>query len=318
MTPNLLQYVRLLSERDRKTLSQKVLKLGEEFGELAKVALPFENAYATTHRFTERESILEESVDSILCALSVAYDLKFTDDEVEEMMLRKAEKWAQLQNKETDITYPIPYEIHVTVHYEPYGAVTEEDFTDGFKNVCKHLGVKPIVLDLQARDGKVAMVDVMTSSKHFGTNASAYAEATRISRGLRDADYTVVRIKIETVPWHPAAPVEDEPMPPNCYFESHIPVHVPGFMLLKKLRDDITNYNNPYLHLSRNAFKTNPDGSSVLMVTMRVNFGNYAGFKSHLDAFVEHLSERWSVGKVISEFSIYDTKVSHDATWIKG
>lgn len=310
MTPNFLKYVRHLSKQDRKSLSQKALKTCEEVGELAKVVLPLDNAYATTHRFVERESILEEAVDTILCALSVAYHLDFTDDDVTDMFAAKAEKWALLQLKEQDVKYPLPYEIHLTVMLEG------EQTVEGFRNACKELGVKPIVLDLQGKDGNTTMVDVMTSSKHFGNNFSAYYTAHTLKRELQDRRYAVVRTKIETVPWHPAAPVANQSMPPNCYFESHIPVTIAPDME-DDFRSTVKQYNNPYVHVSRNVYKVIP-GSKILMVTMRLNFGNYAEFKAHLDAFVEYLSNIWTVGKVITEFSIYDTKVSHDATWIKG
>jgi hypothetical protein len=38
--------------------------------------------------------------------------------------------------------------------------------------------VKPIVLDLEMKEGSIK--DIMTSSKHFGDNRSAYDESLRI------------------------------------------------------------------------------------------------------------------------------------------
>jgi hypothetical protein len=312
MTPDFLKYVRHLSEQDRKTLSQKALKTCEEVGELAKVVLPFDNAYATTHRFTERESILEEAVDTVLCALSVAYDLKFTDEEIDEMLIRKAEKWALLQSKEVNVKYPLPYEIHITVCLDNFSSAIAH-----FNTVCKHLDVKPIVLNLQTKQGDIAMVDVMTSSKHFGDNRSAYLNAITIKRGLIDAGYEVARVKIETVPWHPAAPVGDQPMPPSCYFEAHIPITLAETQLIS-LRANIADWRQDDIHLSRNTFKCSADGIIVQMLTLRHNRGTYETFKTRLDTVINSLSSDWVIGKVITEFSIYDTKISHDASWIKG
>jgi len=86
---------------------------------------------------------------------------------------------------------------------------------------CESIGVKPIVLDLDINEG--VMKDVMTSSKHFGNNKTAYDECKRISNALREYGYIVVREKIETVPWYPASPKEtSDKMPEDCYFESHI------------------------------------------------------------------------------------------------
>jgi dimeric dUTPase (all-alpha-NTP-PPase superfamily) len=96
MRSDLLAYVKALSLADKKTITQKVLKLQEECGELAKAALPFDNAYATTHRFVTSQKLLEESVDSILVSLSVIYSLGFEDADMEDMFKRKADYWAEL------------------------------------------------------------------------------------------------------------------------------------------------------------------------------------------------------------------------------
>lgn len=83
--------------------------------------------------------------------------------------------------------------IHITVD-------TSENFfecdIDGFKSKCQEFGVKPIILDLEIKEG--TLKDVMTSSKHFGDNRSAYEEANRIANELTSSGYKVVRKKIET------------------------------------------------------------------------------------------------------------------------
>lgn len=308
MNQNLRDYIRHLSKQDRKTFSQKVLKVGEEFGELAKVALPFDNAYATNHRFTERGSVLEEAVDTILCALSVAYDLDFTDDELDEMLVRKAEKWATLQHKEANVKYPLPYEIHVTVSLEA-------DQIAAFKRDCQTIGVKPIVLDLQTHKGGTAMEDVMTSSKHFGNNKTAYLAAMQVVHALEDRMYKVVRTKIETVPWHPAAPNDGELMPPNCYFEAHFPITVKADELA--LLYEHIDFEAMDLHLSRNVFKVE-DGVATVMATLRMYREIGSGQFQKMVEVTKQLLENvgLTVGKTHTEFSIYDTKVSHDAKWI--
>lgn len=57
---NLNNYIKSLSIKDKKTLSQKGLKLAEEVGELAKAILPYDSAHGTNHRFIDKEKILEE------------------------------------------------------------------------------------------------------------------------------------------------------------------------------------------------------------------------------------------------------------------
>lgn len=311
MTPEFLKYVRHLSKQDRKNLSQKTLKVAEEVGELAKVALPYDNAYATTHRFVERERILEESVDVILTAISVAYDLDFTDDEIDSMLALKAEKWAMLQYKESQIVYPLPYEIHITI--KPHNDNTPEQLLAQFKVDCATVGVKPIILDLQNREGVKVMDDVMTSSKHFGDNASAFKEAQRISEELAWLGYDVVRTKIETVPWHPAAPIDNQPMPPDCYFESHIPIFIKDIDITK-LRQNLP----VGLHLSQNVFKRTDDGTAVIMGTLRSYNMSSSAFQCEVKRVVEYLTVYgYSVGKTHVEFAIYDTKGSHDSAWIE-
>ena len=92
MNQQLLNYIQELSKKDKKTLSQKALKVAEESGELAKAVLPFDSAYATRHRFVDKTKILEEVCDTILASISIAYDLDFSHEEIEEMMYTKSQK----------------------------------------------------------------------------------------------------------------------------------------------------------------------------------------------------------------------------------
>ena len=319
MKKEFLDYIQTLSVRDKKTLAQKGLKLTEEVGELAKVILPYDSAYGTNHRFAEPEDILEECSDSILCALSIAYHLGYTHEDIEAMTVRKAEKWAKLQANEDKAQFPLPYEIHVTIKASPWLTY------DFFEASCKDIGVKPIILDLQ-RDSTVVLTDVMTSSKHFGDNKSAYLEAQRISQELQRGGWEIARIKIETVPWHPAAPQtggDYEKMPKDCYFEAHIPVRI-SEADKPALEKFVKTFCTGSLHLSQNTSKRHDDGTITLIVTFREYKGWAQKFQHEAEMLPGHLLlhvESTSVkidGKVITEFSIYDTKVSHDANWILG
>ena len=328
MNKKLQEYIKSLSLKDKKNLSQKLGKVMEESGELAKVVLPYDNADGTTHRFIEKERVLEESVDVILTAISMAYELGFTHDDIEEMMWRKAQKWQGIQAKEEKVDYPIPYEIHITVdlgelvgklendpHFwtNPYSNA-EEAVIDFFKRVCKGAGVKPIVLDLES-GGEYVMKDVMTSSHIITDNTGAYDECIRICGELEDEGFKVVRKKIEIVPWHPAAPSEvGDKMPEDCYFEAHV-----GCLIfdheeakLDRVIDDLD------VHVSRNFFKKKDDGRFVKMITMRKYDGLYDDFIVELEKLKSRLSaNNIDFEKVITEFSIYDTKVSHDFKWLE-
>lgn len=304
----LFEFIRSLSIRDKKSLLGKGMKVAEESGELAKVILPYENSYATTHRFVTDRRILEEAVDTILAAISLPYSLGFTTEDIIEMMQEKSNYWMLLQGAEDKITYPLPYEIHVTVK--------KPDDIQSYKDTCTEIGVKPIVLDLE--NYKEALIDVMTSSVFYGDNRGAYEETNRISNELKNAGYEVIRKKIETVPFHPAAPSNksaQQKMPEGCYFESHLSVIISNDEENELLKNITKNQN---AHLSRNFFKKIGEGQYIKMVTLRKHDGTYEMFKHELEILKNILSEVYSfeLEKEIVEFSIYDTKVSHDFKWL--
>jgi NTP pyrophosphatase (non-canonical NTP hydrolase) len=305
-----LDTLKQLTATDTKSLSQKALKAAEEVGELAKVVLPFEGAHATTHRFVDKRRILEEVVDVILCVRSIGYELGFDDAEIEDMVIHKMRKWAELQAREKKANYPVPYEFHITVR-------TKE--IERFKQTCAALGVKPIVLDLQNQQGDSVMHDVMTSSTFIGDNPGAYHEMERIAVGLSEASFEVIRKKIETVPWHPAAPddpeteEDDQEMPKDCYFECHFGIvcDEESRPVLQQMAKDID------AHLSRNIFKRLGGDTFKIMLTARSYSGSATGFQARVKAIEAHIKEAgFDVDKVIVEFSVYDTKVSHDSSWI--
>jgi len=341
---NINDYIKDLSIKDKKTLSQKALKLVEEVGELARVILPYDSAHGTNHRFTDRDAILEELVDIYLTNISISHSLGFTDEEFNDMLVKKTEKWATLQAKEDKATFPLPYEIHVTVDLEnsyTHKHINEESLNE-FKEDCKSIGVKPIVIDLEMKD-KSSIKDVMTSSKFFGDNRTAYEESERIAKRLKEMGYDVVRNKIETVPWHPAAPQDKdkdhplwhgEPIPNGCYFESHI-----GVLVTKETKpdlEDLVDFLNESIcefsgtaKLSKNFFKKTEDGRFVNMLTYRSNMANAKEFETEVRAIERIISGKndWSMldgfrsfeyEKVEIEYAVYDTNVTHDAKWILG
>ena len=308
------EYIKQLSLHDKKSLTQKTLKLSEELGELSKVILPYEGAYATNHRVYHKNKILEELADIILVAKSIAYSSGFDDDELESMMFNKAQKWQHLQQTE-DNSYmngdKFPYEIHITVK------LVDELEIPLFKSVCQSLSVKPIVLDLQSVAGEKVMMDVMTSSKFYGNNGEVMDEMTRIHKGLESNGFTVVRDKIESSYWHPKAPQSaDDKMPDGCYFECHFGILVKSNEDEENLKKCAHIYGG---HLSKNTFKKYDDGSYIQMFTFRSYDTYYTIFREQLDtillAFKQHGD--LEVEREIVEFSIYDTKITHDSEWLK-
>ncbi len=112
----------------------------------------------------------------------------------------------------------MPYEFHVTVE-------ARDTDTQAFLETCRELGTKGIVLDLGINN-QTELTDVMTSStKLLETDEDAMNEVDRIADGLSESGYRVIRRKIETAPWHPAAPQQSgDTMPEGSYFESHLAV----------------------------------------------------------------------------------------------
>ncbi len=320
---NLNEYIKALSIRDKKTLSQKALKTCEEVGELAKAILPFDSAPGTNHRFIDRDKILEEISDVYLTNISIAYSLDFTDEEIYDMIQKKAMKWQEIQSKEEKASFPLPFEIHITVDLND--VENKKSFVDTFKDSCKSICIKPIVIEFQLDSG--TLEDVMTSSKHFGDNRSAYEESERISNQLKEMGYKVIRKKIETVPWHSAAPIIDGvlPIPNNCYFESHI-----GVTITPEQKENLQNFVN-FLNdsfedsecggvakLSQNFFKKSQDGSKfVNMITYRNNLCGYETFKEEVELIkLSLMSNEFEFEKVEIEYAIYDSNIHHDDIWI--
>lgn len=309
MNKEILDRIKTLTERDGKSLSQKALKVSEEAGELAKVVLPFENAHATRHRFVEKRQILEEVVDTILAASSIAYDLGYSDEDVEEMLREKMNKWDELQRKDDEMgDEDIPFEIHITVDLE------NDDLYE-FKELCREIGVKPIILDLE-NSGETVMKDVMTSSHHYGDLASVNDEVERILYFLNKEKFNVVRVKIESVPWHPMAPRTadaDITMPKDCYFEAHI-----GCIIDNSQKERLAGLAEKCnAHMSRNKFKNLEGGKYVNMLTYRAYHGTYEIFEKELNS-IQRLLNGYGIEfeKVIIEFAVYDTNVNHDSKWL--
>lgn len=249
----------------------------------------------------------------MLVLISMLYDekLNISFEDLEQTIIYKANKWAELQNRELDIKYPLPYEIHVTVNAE--GIII-----DSFKDACRLLNVKPIVLDLEINNGSL-IKDVMISSVFMGNNGEAIREVERISKGLKSFGFDVVREKVETVPWHPTAPSKKNnnlKMPENCYFECHFGILLNSQKEKEELKETL-NSTIFDIHLSQNFFKKNQDGTYKIMATYRSYNDYYEQFEKNVKQIEELLKfDKYKLDKTLIEFSVYDTKVTHDSEWI--
>jgi hypothetical protein len=309
MNKELIEYITKLSKNDKKTLSQKCGKVTEENGELSGKVLAYENASGFQDKIVGKNAILEESVDVLLSAISIPLAEGFTMEDISDMIYEKCLHWEEKQIKEEKVEFPIWFETHVTVE--------RPNDIEQYIEDCKEIGVKPIVLDLQ-NGSDVIMQDVMTSSKHLGDNQSAMDETVNISNFLKSKGYNVVREKIESVPYHPSAPRsfdKNPKMPRDCYFESHI-----GVKIEEEGEEDIVRFysDSKNCHLSKNFFKKNEDGSYIIMMTYRDKNTTLEKFNEYIENLKQGLTNMgFEYEKVIVEFSVYDSKVSHDLEWLE-
>lgn len=302
MNKNTFDAIKVLSLSDTKSLSQKTLKAMEELGELSKSVLPYDNAFATNHRIVSKEDILENVADTILCLLSIGYDIGASDEELDTMLVSKMQKWSDLQSRDREAKWPVPFEIHITVK--------EGDLTK-FKETCASVGVKPLLLHLQTElDGIIP--DLMTSSIIIGRNSDAMDHVEKVKTTLETAGFEVVRSKIEAAPWHPMAPTENNKMPKDCYFECHFAVKI---IDRGPLESYVRNINR--LKISRNPFKKHEDGQQTVMITYRDYVAGRPLFETTVKTIKDDMiAMGFNVDKTIIEFSVFDTKVSHDKKWI--
>lgn len=308
MNPELLSFIKALSIQDPKTLSQKGLKTTEEVGELAKSILPYDGAAGTRHRFVTKPQILENVADVMLCVMSIAYDLGYEDVDIESMLALKSKKWSGIIAKEGKTTFPLPFEIHISI--------SDCTNVDIFKLDCKNVvGVKAIVIELEKKS-EIVMQDVMTSSIHYGDNRSALEYMNHISHELFELGYNVVRKKIETVPWHPAAPSitdsENEIKEIGLYFESHLRIVTTEER--RKVLELLAKEKGA--HLSRNYFKKLSESEFIIMMTLREYKTYSESFQQRVKLLHDELERRgFIVDKVEIEYAIYDSNMDHDKIW---
>jgi len=301
--PEIAGYIQKLSLYDKKDLTQRTLKAVEEVGELAKVVLPTVNAYATAHRFFNLLDIVEEVSDSVLCLLSILHSLNIDNETFNAMLLKKCKKWDGLQQNHGKSDSKLPFEIHITVDSKYSNQIYG---LSKFEAACKEIGVKATVLELYESSGQFISHDVMTSSTLVGTNLDALREVARIENALFQMGFELVRRKIETVPWHPAAPTEKnlQKMALGNYFETHFELTIED---AKKV--PLSGFNVAW---SQNVKKKD----SVTSLTVR-SASTLENHERALEKVYEYFESK-KVNYVAdqTEFAIYDTNVLHDEKWI--
>lgn len=214
MKHDFFDYVRSLSVRDDKTLTGRALKTAEEVGELARAVLIYDTSSQPSDTIL-RSKILDEAVDTVLGALSTAYSLGFTNQEIEEMFLAKTEQWALKQYK-TEKIFPVPFELVVSLEIQ----IDHSTLPDLLLLAEIHNGrFEPDLRTIE--DNTKANFDFRTT--HCGNNTSAYTELKSLRDMFVREDYKVMRTSIRAVMWHPSAPAIAPSITPNkCRFESEL------------------------------------------------------------------------------------------------
>jgi NTP pyrophosphatase (non-canonical NTP hydrolase) len=91
-----LELIRSLTKLDGKTKVQRALKLCEETGEVAAAILSETNAPGCEYKKLDINDVKEEIADVIILAGSLIADYGFSDDEINQQIIKKCEKWKKV------------------------------------------------------------------------------------------------------------------------------------------------------------------------------------------------------------------------------
>lgn len=185
------------------------------------------------------------------------------------------------------------YEVHITI---------ECDDISRFKNDCKYLGIKPIIIETE--NDSEYLTQVMTSSKHRGEEYQSTLKT--LSTNLNELGFKVKRMKVEKLP----EKLKDADF---IYYETHLRLRLKNDFDRNILLNLCKRLN---FHLSRNLLKKTEE-YYYQMITYRNSDISLPEFK---DIITEAKNELEYLGleydKVEIEECIFDTNVSIDNKWI--
>lgn len=184
------------------------------------------------------------------------------------------------------------FEIHATV---------STDNVQKFKDDCKELGLKSLVIELQSNNGNYQQV--MTSDKFNGTDHST--ELDKIVKKLTTKGYEIERLKVEYhISYCSLIPL---------YYECHIRLIVNKDDL--EILKEFTIENN--WHLSKNPFKELGDGREYRIITYRTK-DRVLDFRIKVASALHKLDYVFQIpfDKVEAEACILDTNEELDAKWL--
>lgn len=197
------------------------------------------------------------------------------------------------------------FESHITVHAETPEALAR------FKSACAEIGVKCLHIEL---DSGAHAFQPMIGATHRGDFATARGEAFELEATLTRRGFAVTRVKIEAFIENAGVPTGDaEAMESGTYFEFHALVTLPSSDIPAALRSVCAAHGG---HLSRNAFKRDPEGRTSRFVTLRVSGVGSTRADSIFGDFLNALREAgFELSKIRREFVVYDSNLELDAGW---
>jgi NTP pyrophosphatase (non-canonical NTP hydrolase) len=93
--------IRATTKIDGKTLTERALKTGEEFGELSEAVLSSQSVSGTGYKKKTKDDVVEEAIDVVICALSCVYQVKpdMAQEELGLIFNKKLDKWHEKCSK---------------------------------------------------------------------------------------------------------------------------------------------------------------------------------------------------------------------------
>ncbi len=92
-----LKHVQQLAMAEPKSIMERMVKLQEEAGELAQEVLIAHQSSGSKHKSAGRDGISGECVDVIIVALSIFFKGGHTEDELNQLIGKKCQKWEKFQ-----------------------------------------------------------------------------------------------------------------------------------------------------------------------------------------------------------------------------
>lgn len=192
-------------------------------------------------------------------------------------------------------TRNFPYEIHISVKND----------SKNFDTICNDLNVKPIKLNLFNSKSEIVDNHLMTSSVMKGSHVDLQNNIDYIKNTLIDNGLTILRTKVESVPWHPQT---DN----LSYYEHHIDVQDISLEELTDIVNDLNDFfSKNMIAISSNIKKNN------ISLTIRSYHIDYFKFFINMKKIKNFLKQYMQIEEDDTiEYAIYDDNLEMDKLWL--